>query len=109
MASTYKTLGQSKPAAATLTDIYTVAALTSAVASRLVACNQSGTPTAIRVTIAPAGAADTPAHYIAYDMPIGANETVSIGLGAGLATTDKVRVYCTLATVSFSLFGVELT
>lgn len=109
MPSAYKTLGQAKPAAATLTDLYVVPALTQAVASRLFACNQSATPTSIRVAIAPLGAADTPAHYIAYDLPIQANETIDMSLGAGLAATSKVRVYCTLATVSFTLNGVELT
>lgn len=109
MATAYKVLGQSKPGAATLTDIYTVPGSTSAVVSHIVACNQSATPTAFRVSVAIAGAADTPAQYIAFDQPIGPNETVLIGLGMGLATTDKVRVYNTLATVSFNLFGCEIS
>jgi len=109
MAQTYKVLGQSAPSATTLTDLYTVPAATSAVGSTLSVCNRSATPTAFRASVAPAGAADATSQYFAYDAPIGANEVVTFTLGISLATTDKVRVYNTLATCSFSLFGVEIT
>lgn len=109
MADTFKVLGQSKPSAASLTAAYTVPGATSAVVSSITAANQSAVPTAIRVSIAIAGAADTAAQYIAYDLPIAGNETIPLTLGIGLATTDVVRVYNTLATVSFNVFGVEIT
>lgn len=109
MPSTYKVLGQSKPAAATLTDAYTVGAGVNAILSRIVVCNQSATATTFRITIAPLGAGDTPAHALFFDQPIGGNETITIAVGAGLAATDKVRVYNAAATVSFNLLGVELT
>lgn len=108
--TTDKVLGQSKPTAASLTDIYTVPASTSAIVTGIVACNQSATATTIRVSIAIAGAADTAAQYIAFDLAIGGNETIFILDGVlTLATTDKIRVYNTLATVSFNVFGQEIT
>lgn len=107
MADTYKVLGQSSPLAATLTTLYTVAALTSAIASTICVCNRSATPTTFRVAVRPAGAAIANEHYIAYDVPIGANEALSFTLGITLAATDVVSVYATLATLAFSLFGVE--
>lgn len=109
MVDTYKVLGQADPLAATLTTLYTVAALTSAIMSSITVCNRSATPTAFRIAVRPAGAAIANAHYIAYDVPIAANEAMSFTLGITLATTDVVSVYATLATLSFNLFGVEKT
>ncbi len=107
MAEAIKVLSQTKPTAATLTDSYTVPAATSAVVSTITVCNQSGTPTTYRLSIAVAGAADTTKQYLAYDAPIAGNESRTFTLGVTLATTDVVRVYATLATVSFNVFGVE--
>jgi len=108
MADTYKVLGQSNPLAATLTDTYTVPASTSTVMSTIVITNR-GAATAFRISVAVAGAADDNKQYIAYDIAIGANETITMTIGITLAATDKVRVYATLATLSFNLFGVERT
>lgn len=109
MASTYKILAQNKPGATTLTDAYTVPASTSAVISTIAVANQSGTATSYRISVAAAGAADTAKQYIAYDVAIAGNEMQTLTLGISLATTDVVRVYNTLATLSFNIFGVELT
>lgn len=106
MADTLKVLGQSKPLATTLTDAYT--APSSAAVSSIVVTNQSGTATSYRISVAVAGAADTPKQYIVYDAPILGNETQSLTLGVSLASTDVIRVYNTLATVSFNIFGVEV-
>lgn len=108
-AETMKVLCQSKPTATTLTDCYTVPALTSAVVSTIVVTNQSATGTSFRISVAVAGLADTAKQYISYDVPIAGNETIVLSLGIGLATTDVVRVYNTLATLSFNVFGVEIT
>lgn len=109
MPQTQKVLGQSKPSATTLTALYTVPALTSATSSTITVCNQSATATAFRISVAPAGAADATSQYLYYDVPINGNDTFAATIGITLATTDVVRVYNTLATCSFSLFGVETT
>ena len=109
MADTYKVLGQSKPAATTLTAAYTVPASTSSLVSSITVANQSATATSYRLSVAIAGAVDTAAQYIAYDVAIAGNEVQSLTLGIGLATTDVVRVYNTLATLSFNIFGIEIT
>jgi hypothetical protein len=106
MADTIKVLGQSTPAAATLTDAYTAAA--AAVVSSIIAANRSATATSIRVSVAPAGAADATSQYIAYDFPIAGNDIVVLP-SFTVASTAKVRVYATLATVTFSIFGVEVS
>ena len=109
MASINKVLGQSKPGAASLTALYTVPALTQALSSTITVCNQSATATAFRVSVAPAGAADSPSQYIWFDVPISGFDTFAATIGVTLGAGDVVRVYNTLATLSFSLFGVEIT
>jgi hypothetical protein len=109
MTETFKVLGQSAPAATTLTDAYTVPAATSAVVSTITVANRSATATTFRLAIAIAGAGAANAQYLAYDVVISGNETKAFTIGATLAATDVVRVYATLATVSFNVFGSELT
>ena len=107
MAAALKVLGQSNPSAATLTTAYTVPGATSAVCSSVVVCNRSATGTTFRIAVSPAGAAIDNKHYIYYDMPIAGNDTFIATIGISLATTDVVRVYATLATLSFNIFGQE--
>lgn len=109
MAEQPKVLGQLNPAAATLTDLYTVPAATSAVVSTLVVANRSATETSFRISVAPAGAANDNKQYLYYDVVILGNDTFAATLGITLATTDVVRVYATLATLSFQVFGSEIT
>ena len=106
MADALKIVGQSNPVAATLTDLYTVPASTS-FSGNLTIANRS-TATSFRVSLAPAGAADALSQYIAYDAAISANQVIQLS-GIALATTDKIRVYATLATLTFTVQGVEIT
>lgn len=109
MSDAAKVLAQSIPVAAALTGAYTVPASTSAVVSTIKACNRDSAPTRIRVSIAVAGAVDTPAQYVYYDLPLAANDTFSATEGWTLASTDVVRVYSASGNVAFNIFGVEIT
>lgn len=104
---TLKVLAQVKPAVTTLVDAYTVPASTQTVISVITIANQSVTNTTVRVSVAVAGAADTPAQYLAFDFPIGGFETLEIARGLTLGAGDIIRVYNTLATVSFNIFGQQ--
>lgn len=108
MASTYKVLGQSNPAATTNTTLYTVPAATQTVVSTLTVCNQAGSPATYRVAVRPAGAALAALHYIAFDAALNQSDMQALTIGITLATTDVVTVYASTATVSFSLFGAEI-
>lgn len=108
MATTYKTLGQSAPAATTNTDLYTVPSATAAVCSTLAIANR-GVSTTFRVAVRPAGATLANQHYIVYDNFVNQYDTVFLTLGITLAATDVVTVYAGAATLSFSLFGSEIT
>lgn len=109
MAITYKVLGQSNPSANTNTDLYTVPSATSTVCSTLVVCNQAATGATFRIAVRPSGAAIATQHYLSYDVSLNANDSVTLTIGITLAATDVVTVRANSATVSFSLFGSELT
>jgi glucose-6-phosphate dehydrogenase assembly protein OpcA len=109
MAITYKVLGQSNPAATTATTLYTAPATTSTVVSTLTVCNQASGAGTFRIAIRPAGAALAAQHYLAYDTAISANDVLTMTLGITLATTDVVTVYASASTMSFNLFGSEIT
>lgn len=108
MAETQKILGQSAPAANTLTDCY--AAPAKAVVSSFTACNQSKTQDAqFRLAVAQSGAADDAKQYVYYDLPLFAADTFIATVGITLGVGDVVRVLSDTGLVSFSLFGVEIT
>jgi hypothetical protein len=109
MPSAYKVLGQSAPAATTATTLYTVPAATAAVASTLVICNQGASSASFRVAVRPAGATLAATHYLVYDSSLTANDSAFLTLGITLASTDVVTVYASSASLSFSLFGSEIT
>lgn len=108
MATTYKVLGQSNPAATTATDLYTVPASTQAVVSTIVIANQSSTSASYRVSVRVAGAAATAKQYLAYDVTVGANDSTALTLGITMAATDVLTVYGSTATLSFTAFGSEI-
>lgn len=109
MTIAYKILGQSNPTATTNTDLYTVPANTSVVASTLNICNQATLAATFRIAVRPAGATLAAKHYIAYDNVVPALDTISLTIGMSLAATDVVTVYASNSTVSFNLFGSEIT
>ena len=109
MATVYKVLGQSNPAATTATTLYTVPAATSTVVSTINICNQAGTSDTFRIAIRPAGATLAAQHYIAYGTTIPANDSIGLTLGITLAATDFVTIYAGTANLSFSIFGSEIS
>jgi len=108
LANIYKVLGQSIPTANTATTLYTCGTANGAVASTLTACNQ-GVTTNIRLAIRPAGATLTSSQYVVYDAVVNGNDTLFLTIGVSLANTDVVTCYAGTSTVSFGLFGTELT
>ena len=109
MATAYKVLGQSNPSATTATTLYTVPSATSTVVSTVVICNQTATAATFRLSVRPAGAAQTNAMYLAYDVTVGASDSTALTLGITMATTDVLTVYGSTATLSFTAFGSEIS
>jgi len=109
MAEAYKVLGQSNPIATTPTNVYTVPGATAAIISTITVCNRSAVATTFRISVAVAGSGADNKQYIAYDAPIDGNDTISLTLGIPIAAADVVWVYATLATLSFGVFGIEVS
>ena len=109
MATTYKVLGQSNPRATTATTLYTVPASTQAVISTIVIANLTTSSATFRISVRPAGAAQTNAMYIAYDITVGASDSTALTLGVTMNTTDVLTVYASTANVSFTAFGSEIS
>ena len=109
MANTYKVLGQSAPSITTPTNVYTVPADTEAVISTIVVCNRGVGESTYRLSIRPGGVVQSNAHWVAYDVPLQGNDSVTLTLGLTLQATDVVTFYTTTGDVSVSLFGTEIT
>lgn len=107
MPEVLKVLGQINMPATTLTDFYTVPALTTTVISTLYITNRTGTPAHFRVSIAVAGAADNVKQYIYYDISIPNNETFASTTGITMGAGDVLRGYADIVGLSFQAFGAE--
>jgi hypothetical protein len=107
MATTYKVLGQSNPAATTDTTVYTVPSATSAVVSSITVANL-GVSGLYRIAVRPAGATIANQHYIAFDAALNANDSVTWTLGITLAATDVITVRGSNTSFAFSVFGSEI-
>lgn len=109
MATAYKVLGQSNPAATTDTNLYTVPAATQTVISTVSVCNRSASAAAFRIAVRPAGAVLANQHYLAFDVTVNAKSTISWTIGITLASTDIVTVRASTADLTFSAFGSEIS
>ena len=108
MATTYKVLGQSNPAATTLTTLYTVPASTSTVISTITVANQAATAATYRIAVRIAAAGISAAQYLAYDVSLPANATDTLTLGITVGATDVISVFASTTTLSFNAFGSEI-
>lgn len=109
MTENYGILAQASPSATTLTSIYTVPAGRMSVISSIVVCNQSAGDKTFRLSVAKSAEANANKQYLTYDMPIEGNTTVTLQLGITLSAGDVVRVYISATTISFNLFGTEIS
>ena len=109
MTNSLKVLAQSNPAAQVLTAAYAVPAATSATLSSIVVCNSGSAPDKFRIAVAVGGAADAAKQYLYYDVDVPAYESFVLTIGITLGAGDVVRVYAGGPTLSFNIFGVEVT
>jgi glucose-6-phosphate dehydrogenase assembly protein OpcA len=109
MATTYKVLGQSNPAATTATTLYTVPAATEAVVSTIVIANLTATAATFRIAIRPNGATLANSQYIAYDITVGASDSTALTLGITMDAADIITVYASTANLTFTAFGSEIS
>lgn len=105
----YKVLGQSAPGATTNTDVYTVPANTQAVISTINVANRASSSATFRIAVRPNGAALANQHYVAFDMTVDGNAAIPWTIGMTLGDTDVITVYASNTSLSFTVFGSEIT
>ena len=109
MADALKVLGQSDPAATTVTTLYTVPDKTMTTVSSIVAANRTGSAITFRLSVHVEGAGADDKQYLYYDKSIAANDSLTIVIGITLNQTDVVKVYTSAVDMSFNMFGCETT
>jgi hypothetical protein len=109
MPTAYKVLGQTEPAATTAATLYTVPASTQAVISTITVCNRAASAGTFRISVRPGGASQADQHYVCFDAPVGAKDTLFLTVGLTLAATDVITVYSSNADTAFNAYGSELT
>jgi glucose-6-phosphate dehydrogenase assembly protein OpcA len=109
MATTYKVLGQSNPAATTLTSLYTVPAATNAVVSSIVVANLTAVDATFRIAVRPAAASIADQHYVGYDITVGASDSTVLTMGITMEATDVLSVYGSTADITFQAYGSEIS
>lgn len=109
MPTTYKVLGQINPAANTLSNVYTVPSATQAVISTITVCNQTATNSSYSIAVAPNAEVDNVKHYIIRGGVVPAADSIAITLGLTIDAGDQIRANTNNNSISFSIFGSEIT
>mgnify|MGYP000853308114 FL=1 len=108
MANAYKVIGQVADASAN--DVSLVADQDGeTIISTIVVCNREASENTFRLAVRPSGATLANEHYISYDVPVPANDTIFLTLGLTLADNDIITCGASDANVSFSAFGTVIT
>lgn len=105
----YKVLAQSAPSATTATDVYTVGSGLEVVVSTIIIANRANTAGTFRLSVRPNGASQTNAMYLAYDVPIAANDSTTLTLGITMDAADVLTAYCSSGDMSINVFGTEIS
>ena len=110
MATSYKSLGQLDLTTTALTTLYTCPSSTETVLSTVIIANRTATADSFRLAIRTDGDAISNKHYIAYDVPVAANDSTTLTLGITVKATDVMSVQATTADrLSINAFGAEVT
>jgi len=110
VANAYKVLGQQDLTTTNLTAVYTVPSSTETVISTVVLANRDSSATTFRIAVRPDGASISNSHYLAYDVPLAANDSTTLTLGITLDAGDVFDVAAGDADfISVNVFGTEIT
>ena len=109
MATSYKTLGQLDLTSSTLTTLYTCPSATDTVISTVVIANRASSADTFRLALRTEGDAISDKHYLAYDVPVAANDSTTLTLGITMDAADVLTAYCSSADMSINVFGTEIS
>lgn len=101
-----KILGQNKPDPGVDTNLFTVPTGKQAQFSLFV-CNQGSEIDRFTIALIPAGEAELPSSYIAFDTPL-IGHAVFAASGLYLNGDDQVKVICQNGQISFTATGIEV-
>ena len=110
MATSYRTLGQVDLTTTALTTLLTVGAGKEVIISTIVIANRNAAADSFRIAIQTEGDSIANKHYIAYDVPVAANDSTTLTLGITMSATDVLSVKAATADrLSINVFGAEIT
>jgi hypothetical protein len=105
----YKVLGRIAVAATTAENLYVVPSGSSAVVSTIVIANRTSAADTYRLAVKPTtGTTLGSEHYLAYDIPIAANDSTALTLGITLSSGNVIVTYASAADLTITAFGSEL-
>lgn len=107
MATTYKVLGQLASTTSAVA-LYTCPASTQTIVSTLVVSNRAAAAKTYKIILRPNDETLADKHYLAFDVPLAANDSVALTLGITMDASDKLYVLGSDTNLSFSLFGSEI-
>jgi hypothetical protein len=108
MTTNYKVLGQVGNAS-TETTLYTVPANTQTVCSTICVCNRSAVGATFSIRINVGGEANNDMQMVCSNVAMDGSDTLFLTFGATLDSTDVVKVTSSTSTVTFQLFGSEIS
>lgn len=108
MTDNFEIVAQLKPAAATLTDFYTVPTGEQGVYHISVA-NTGDALDEYRISVGVGGAADDLKQYIAYNVKHHKSDFHALIIGLAITAGDVVRVFAKNGKLSFTLYGITVT
>jgi hypothetical protein len=109
MPTNYKILGQVASNTNVTLNVYTVPVNTQAVISTVVICNRGNANSTYTIAAQANGEAISNQHYIAFNSFVQSNDSIALTLGLTLSSNDILSVNANSNTVSFSVFGSEIT
>lgn len=112
MPTTYKRLGNQAPNSATYTELYQAPIATSAIISSLVVANRGNNAATYRIHQSSSATTITNpsnADFLAYDVTVQANDSVALTLGMTINQREKIGVYTSSSSVTFTAFGSEVS
>ena len=109
MPQTYKILGQVRPNANTLTNIYVTGASTSAVVGTLQIVNPTSSNHFYQLKLRPINESSNAKHSIVYAGAVAATDTISITGGIVMGPNTILAANVITTALTFSAYGVEIT
>lgn len=109
MPSTYKVLGQVRPANTTPNDLYTVPAGGQVVVSTIAVANVTGNDAVYDIYVRPNGATADASTAIVFGATVKANTSQTLTLGITADASDVISVDAgTANAITFTAFGLEI-